>query len=195
MMTETVLYSDFNCPFCYAMHERLGALEGAGRVQWRGVQHAPFLRTPMQMWAGRLGEELSAEVLAVRRLMPDLPINDPRGKPNTRRAITAAARASVVDAERAWLLIRSLYRAFWVDGQDISDPAVVTRLWTEAGYAESTAETHEMPVMAGTLAEWERTWIETGHGSVPVLHRADGAVLVGLAGRDQLRAFLAAACT
>ena len=37
------LYSDPNCPFCYAIGERLLTLSVERQVEWRGVQHAPHL--------------------------------------------------------------------------------------------------------------------------------------------------------
>src|SRR5690349_22882248 len=56
------LYSDFNCPFCYALHERLHDLGLIERCEWRGVQHAPQLPRPMKPWSGSLGAELRHEV-------------------------------------------------------------------------------------------------------------------------------------
>ena len=35
---RNILYSDFNCPFCYAMHERLYEMTLLARCEWRGVQ-------------------------------------------------------------------------------------------------------------------------------------------------------------
>ena len=90
-MNTCRLYSDFNCPFCYAMHERLHALGVMDRISWQGVQHAPHLPVPMAGWAGHLAAELKQEVQMVRRLAPELPIAVPPGKPNTGRAIAAAA--------------------------------------------------------------------------------------------------------
>jgi hypothetical protein len=47
-----LLYSDFNCPFCYAMHERLYEMNLLTRCEWRGVQHASHLPRPMKPWQG-----------------------------------------------------------------------------------------------------------------------------------------------
>lgn len=41
------LYSDFNCPFCYALYELLQELQFIDRCEWRGVQHASHLSNPM----------------------------------------------------------------------------------------------------------------------------------------------------
>ncbi|MGH8728872.1 MAG: hypothetical protein ACREV9_12130 [Burkholderiales bacterium] len=89
------LYSDFNCPYCYALGERLFAAASAHRVEWRGVQHAPYLPIPMASAGAALAAELSDEVGAIRRLAPEVSITLPRGKPNTGPAIRAvSAQAS-----------------------------------------------------------------------------------------------------
>src|SRR5574341_165313 len=89
---QIVVYSDFNCPFCYAMHERLHGYGVLDRVAWRGVQHAPHLPIPMARWNGPLMDELRHEVAMVGRLAPTLPIVVPEGKPNTGPAIRLEAR-------------------------------------------------------------------------------------------------------
>ena len=32
-----ILYSDFNCPFCYALHERLHDMDLLRCCEWRGA--------------------------------------------------------------------------------------------------------------------------------------------------------------
>jgi predicted DsbA family dithiol-disulfide isomerase len=49
------LYSDFNCPFCYAMYERLHEMNLLNRCKWRGVQHAPHLSKPWRAGAAHRG--------------------------------------------------------------------------------------------------------------------------------------------
>ena len=58
--------SDFNCPFCYAMHERLHEMNLLVHCEWRGVQHASHLPRPMKPWQGSLGAELRHEVTVVQ---------------------------------------------------------------------------------------------------------------------------------
>jgi len=38
---EYTFYSDFNCPYCHGLNERLLALGEKGRTAWRGIQHMP----------------------------------------------------------------------------------------------------------------------------------------------------------
>ena len=77
------LFSDFHCPFSYAMHERLHDLGLMAQISWHGVQHARHSPVPMQTWSGHLASELKQEVEMVRRLVPELSIALPLGKPNS----------------------------------------------------------------------------------------------------------------
>jgi predicted DsbA family dithiol-disulfide isomerase len=113
-----LLYSDFNCPFCYALHERLHELNVIERCEWRGVQHAPHLPRPMKPWSGSLGAELRHEVSVVQRLAPELPIALPPGKPNTLPAIERAVGLLRADRTQGMAFVRKVYRAFWREGQD-----------------------------------------------------------------------------
>ena len=184
------LYSDFNCPFCYAMHERLYALGFIEQISWHGVQHAPHLPQPMATWAGHLQAELKQEVEMVRRLAPELPISLPAGKPNTSLAITAAARALREDASRAGEFIRSLYRLFWVNGSDLSDEHLLRLEAEHHGFVGGALFGSIAPAVAPLLREWRDDWAETDHQGVPLLQRADGQVLVGLVPEETLKRFL-----
>ena len=36
-----IVYGDFNCPFCYALNERLHAHNRSATISWASVQHIP----------------------------------------------------------------------------------------------------------------------------------------------------------
>src|SRR5579885_3898605 len=116
MPRTATLYSDFNCPFCYAFGERLIALRLVDVVAWRGVQHAPHLPIPMAAAGPTFASELAREVGLVQRLAPEVPIVLPKGKPNTGPAILAVAAAMQQDGGKAYAFAASLYRAFWQRG-------------------------------------------------------------------------------
>jgi len=146
------VFSDFNCPFCYALHERLYDLNLIDRCDWRGVQHAPHLPSPMKPWQGLLGAELRHEVAVVQRLAPGLPIALPPGKPNTRPAIERAIALLSLNRTSGMGFIRQAYRAFWCAGRDISDRKVLMAL-TEDSVEE--ASNHSSRRIA---LEWETVW-------------------------------------
>ena len=190
MTAPYTLYSDFNCPFCYAMHERLHEMNLLDRCDWRGVQHAPQLPRPMKPWQGSLGAELRREVTFVQRLAPGLPIALPPGKPNTRPAIEQATALLRHDRSHGMAFVRETYRALWCEGLDISDPAVLRQLVEQAGGSPEGMDS------AGAASrqvaqEWESAWHRTGQAGVPLMVSPEGDLLVGCVSLDQIRQFFA----
>lgn len=179
-MPNYLLYSDFNCPFCYALHERLHELQFIERCEWRGVQHAPHLPRPMKVWQGSSSAELRQEVALVQRLAPGLPLALPSGKPNTGPAIALAASLLQRDRETGMQIVRALYRAFWVTGQDISNPLVLD----EFGIADGSD-------LDQVAEEWETAWRETGQAGVPLIVSPHGDLLVGCVPAEDIRRFFA----
>jgi predicted DsbA family dithiol-disulfide isomerase len=167
------LYSDFNCPFCYALHERLHDLNLLDRCEWRGVQHAPHLPRPMKPWQGGLAAELRHEVAIVQRLAPGLPMVLPPGKPHTGAAIDRAIVLLRQDRVRGMDFVRQAYGALWREGEDLSDPRVLDRL-----AAVPLKETNADDALR-TVREWESAWQATGQAGVPLIVSPDGDFLVG----------------
>lgn len=186
----SVLYSDFNCPFCYAMHERLHKMSLLDRCEWRGVQHAPHLPRPMKPWQGSWSAELRHEVAVVQRLAPDLPIALPAGKLNTKLAIEQAVRLLQQDHSQGMNFVQQTYRAFWCEGRDISDPAVLMQLVDRAGEPQSIGTT-SADVLGRVAGEWEAAWHVTGQAGVPLIVSPEGELLVGCAPAEQIRRFFA----
>jgi predicted DsbA family dithiol-disulfide isomerase len=190
MRTGTILYSDFNCPFCYAMHERLHEMNLLARCEWRGVQHASHLPRPMKPWQGSLGAELRHEVAVVQRLAPGLPIVLPPGKPNTRPAIEQAVALKRRDPSHMMAFVRETYRAFWCEGQDISDPGVLRKLVEQVGGSpESISTIDEEDHLLAKL--WGAAWRDTSQAGVPLLVSPEGEILVGCAPQENVQRFFA----
>ncbi|MFO0701881.1 MAG: DsbA family protein [Nitrospira sp.] len=182
---RVVLYSDFNCPFCYALHERLQEMGLLEQCDWRGVQHAPHLPKPMRPWQGSLGAELKHEVAVVQRLAPNLSIVLPSGKPNTLPAIEFAVAILQKDRPEGMKFVHRIYQAFWCDGQDISDPEVLQRLAGEECVADFGGQNQVV------AQKWETAWHATGQNGVPLLVAPDGDLLVGCVPADHIRQFFA----
>lgn len=186
MSERATLYSDPNCPFCYATEVRLHALGLNDRVEWHGVEHSPELAVPMAPSGPALAAELPAEVESVAARAPEVEIAVPPGKPKTELAIRYGAAALRRDPAAGRDFVRSLYRAFWADGADLSDPAVLDRLADAAGLDGLAPDDEDTATARG----WRRNWERTGLGGVPLIIRADGRSLYGLVGSDELAAFL-----
>jgi 2-hydroxychromene-2-carboxylate isomerase len=120
-----------------------------------------------------------------------VPIAVPPGKPNTGRAIAAAARALSIDSARAQAFTRSLYWLFWVDGQDLSNEALLQQEAERHGFAPALIAGRDAIGVESLLSSWETQWIETEHQGVPILERPDRALLVGLMPVQSIQEFLA----
>lgn len=190
MSRVAILYSDFNCPFCYAMHERLHEMTLLDRCEWRGVQHAPHLPQPMARRSGTLGAELRHEVTLVQRLAPGLAISLPPGKSNTRRAIELAASLLRQDVGRGMEFVRQAYRVFWCEGRDLSDPTVRTQLATTIEGQPAIIDLADTS-SSHVACHWEDEWRATGQSGVPLLVAPDGQQLAGLAGANDIQRLLA----
>jgi predicted DsbA family dithiol-disulfide isomerase len=135
----------------------------------------------MKPWQASLGAELQHEVEVVRRLAPGLPIALPTGKPNTRPAIETAIGILRHDSDRGMEFVRKVYRAFWIDGRDISDVAILADLSGNAGDAGRDD--------AHIAQEWEEAWHATGRASVPLIVLPDGDLLVGCMPKESIGQF------
>lgn len=183
---DAVLYSDPNCPFCYATEERLHAIAAGDRVVWRGVQHAPRLPVPMLHSDRPGGEDLADEVRSIRQLAPEVPIEVPAGKPNTAVAITWAAAALAAHPVAGRAFVREMYRAVWTRSVDLSDRAELAVLAEAAGLPDLDVGADAKRTAGG----WQAAWQDTGLPGVPQLVRRDGRVVYGLADATVLRDFL-----
>ena len=176
------LFSDFNCPYCYALHERLRRLDLIGRCAWQGVQHAPYLPVPLKAWTGTLSAELRREVSVVRRLSPELPVKVPAGKPNTGSAIACAAEVLSQNPDAGIRLIGRIYHALWVEGRDISDAQVL---------AELAGQPCRLGKEPDTVRTWIAAWEATGQTAVPLLVAPNQDMLIGCVSGEKLQKFFA----
>ena len=157
MTQRHIFYGDLNCPFCYAQHERLkelGLVEHI--VEWRGVEHMPELPLkPIRYPIGAAERRpLAEEIAAVRQRAKDVRISDISFRPNTQIAIAAITQAKEINTQKASQLRDDLYRALWIDGEDISDIRVVHRLVKKRGLPD-------FEPLIGTLRQgriWRQEW-------------------------------------
>jgi hypothetical protein len=72
-----------------------------------------------------------------------------------------------------------LYRTFWLEGKDISNPLILDEL----GLADGAD-------LDQVVDEWNRGWQATGQSGVPLLVAPDGEILVGCMPADAIRRFM-----
>jgi len=185
---RVTLFTDLNCPFCYSTEQRLERLGVSGQVTWRGVEHEPELTVPMARGDLAILAELAQEVEAVRSRAPEVRIAVPPGKANTAAGLLAAAAALRVDPGRGAAFRQAVYSAFWRDGLDVSDPAVLDKLADDVGLPPRRTRPEDALTVASWRLEWERSPIR----GVPLLVREDGEIVYGLKEVDTLERFFRA---
>lgn len=184
-MPHYTVYADLNCPFCYALHEQLYRMGVLPQVEWRLVEHAPdigiYNKTPESQ------AELASEVFIVRSRAPGVDVALPKARSDSRFSSLCVIQAATQDNEKAIELRRRLYRALWVEGQDIADISVIYNCLIASELpAEVTIEEAEEQ----QLSDWQNQW-ELGDFNlrIPVICCDDGRTSLGLPSPDDLAAF------
>lgn len=126
-------YYDVVCPFAYLASTRIAGLaEQAGvQLEWRPVLLGGLLKAhgaptvPMDAMPAAKARLTVLDALRQADLA-GVPLRFPEAHP--RRTVDAMRLLVAVDAHRRPELTAALYRAYWVDGLDVADREVLTRL-------------------------------------------------------------------
>jgi 2-hydroxychromene-2-carboxylate isomerase len=131
-------YFDFSCPYAYVASTRIEALADRAGVQ---LEARPILLGGVfRAWSTpqNLSETLSPA--KARHNLSDMhrqaqlasvPLRMPKGHP---LRTVEALRALLVVGEPFWPLAHAFFRAYWVDDIDLSKPAGLHQVLTQAGH-------------------------------------------------------------
>jgi diguanylate cyclase (GGDEF)-like protein len=186
-MNDYIVYGDLNCPYSYALHEKLKSLAFLDNVEFRLVEHAPDLG----LYGNRpdILTELAGDVFAVRSLAEDVPLTLPLERPDSRLAILCVIAAQAIDKARANTLRATFYTALWVEGKDISCPSVIFKCIEESGLPVDLEVEEECEQQ---LEIWHSQWDKSKVGSrIPSTIAADDRKLLGLPSIEDIKAFFA----
>ena len=179
------VYGDFNCPFCYALNERLQVYAREFQVRWMAVQHMPFLEGGASSFQEQT--QLTAEVASVRKRAPEIQMITPPTRPNTRLPNLHLAACELRAPDRVEKLRNLLFRSLWRAGEDISRADVMQRLVTEAGvgFLELSDDDHKL------TSTWQHLW-ENGmfDHRIPSLENSLGGRMLGFPAIPRLMSFL-----
>ncbi|MGH1344136.1 MAG: DsbA family oxidoreductase [Nannocystales bacterium] len=181
-----VAYGDFNCPFCYALEERLTTRTADARVEWRLVEHAPELPATLEEATEQEQQELAQELAALVVRAPDVPIRKPPFRPQSGPAIRACIAASHIAPAAADQLRLAVFRALWLEGRNIADGAVLGGLASACGIRE----TLNGSAYAAHASGWTAEWRAAQFNRIPCLVSRNDAKLLGLSTVDRLDLFL-----
>ena len=183
---QFIVYADFNCPFCYALNERIHALGVTSQVNWRLIQHAPTVISNTCTYDSLC--ELSSEVKEVRRRAPSTEIRVPTFRPNTDIATKLIHSIDIQDDVLATKLRRSIYRAYWVEGEDISNIHVLNAILLSLE-SKQIASNFSSEII---LNDWQQQW-ETNDlykRNIPILIEKGGETVIGFPLQADLESFL-----
>jgi len=196
MALKIVMFSDYICPFCYIGFETVRRLKPEFNfdLEWRGFQIHPDwpaeglaadqARTTGDSDSRRaLWERISAMAETVGFSM-----RPPAVLTNSRAALAATEFARESGRDEA--LEERIYRAYFSEGLNIGDPAVVTRLATEAGLdSGEVAEAIKSPKYELRLKNNALAANQRGVNGVPTFFIGEYP-LVGAQSPDAMRSIL-----
>jgi len=185
-VSKFVIYADFNCPFCYALNERLHELNREDQVEFRAVQHAPSVSSEQTSFD--VLSELSAEVAEVRRKAPSTQINVPMFRPNSSPASRLVNAVAQDYPRKAIQLRRLIFRTLWIDGADISKPDLLDDLLKDLDIDPPAAAALEDDKLSVWQSEWDDN-PEFDH-NIPIVISDRGETVIGFPLEPELDAFL-----
>jgi 2-hydroxychromene-2-carboxylate isomerase len=125
-----VVYGDFGCAMCYLASQRVDELTRAGvAVEWRAVEHRPELPVTglrPDVDTRSAADRAVADARALGRPGERLPVAGPALVPKAQAAVSAYAEGCGTEVGDE--IRRLLFTAYWVDGIDIGNPAVLHTL-------------------------------------------------------------------
>ncbi len=181
------VYADLNCPFCFALEERLAARGVSTEATWKLVEHAPELPVRPDEATDAQMKELADEMVAIRERAEDVQVVPPPYRSNSHLGIVAFTQAHRVDPAKADVLRRSLFRALWIEGRDIADEAVVAELVRAAGLPWPLPDAASAEREART---WTEEWRDANLDRIPCMLTDAETMLLGLSPVRRLDLFL-----
>lgn len=145
-MPEVRFYYDVVCPYAYLASTRIEALAAArgATVSWRPILLGGLFRSvgaPQQPATVMSAPRARLNLLDLQRFADrwGVPLSMPAEHP---RRTVAAMRLCIATAEgpRRIALSRALFRAYWAEGRDLADPAVLAAIAREHGVDPALAE-------------------------------------------------------
>ena len=184
-MNNITVYGDFNCPFCYALNERLQVYAREINIRWRAVQHVPNVDSLTPSFQEQA--QLTAEVASVRKRAPEIQIVTPPSRPNTEPASLLLAAAQRQDLKQVDVLRSLIYRALWRNGEDISQPEILARLVREAGIEALVPNVDDQ----NSVANWQQVWEQGDFDRrIPSMENEAGGRILGFPAIPRLMPFL-----
>ncbi len=184
--TRTIVYSDLNCPFCFALNEWLEELGVDNQFLWMGVEHDPSLDLPTIASDDHEQSLLDEEVSVVRQRTQLGALRRPDIRPNSRLAIAAVAAARNIDWIKSSRLRTRLFRALWSENENISERKVIDSIASDVGLPGLDIDEDAIE----QTDAWTRRWRATNINRIPVMVSPTGSQLLGLTSKAEVDVFM-----
>jgi len=193
MALKITMFSDFVCPFCYIGFEVVRKLKPEFNIQleWRGYQiHPEWPPEGIAVDKARTPTDLDARRAAWKRITAmaeaeGLEIRPPTVFTSSRAALAACEFAR--ERDKAEDFEARIYRAYFVEGANIGDAALIARLGAEIGLDESeVAEAARSPRFEMRLKNNALAAHQRGVSGVPTFFLGEYP-LVGAQSSDVMR--------
>ena len=179
------LFADLNCPFGFALNERMESLNLSPQVEWRGIQrdkNAKSLTTP-----STIIDTIAQHIKLIQERAPDVVIKAPIFRPNTALAMSTLIEMASINKSDSIKLRGILYRAYWHDSADISNPSVLQQLLKRV---DTTIENISQTTQT-KMVDWQIMWEEGAYDQkIPAFDSKDYGKMVGLPTTQDLLFYL-----
>lgn len=182
---KITVYADFNCPYCYALNERIKNINIAYDIAWHPIEHAPSLYKHNFSHIDK--QELIQEVSDVITRAPEIILNQPDFRPNSRHASQLLATIIQNHPDKAIEYRNKTYKALWQDGHDISNGKILSAILDSIGLADLPVITAADDMLKAWYTEWELGQFAR---NIPSLESSNGFKLLGFPPADQLEHFI-----
>jgi len=178
--SRIVVFSDFNCPYCFTLNEWINDLGVGHRVRWVGIEHKPELP--------RMGDNapedrmlLRQEIDDVDRRAPEVGVVTPTLWANSHDALLIQNAIEDDNPELAPQVRRTIFQRYWQGGSALDETSLQPVL---EGLALDKPEVE--PDYLESMTQWWRTHLDR----IPAMVAPTGITHLGLQNKQQVRAFL-----
>lgn len=179
------IFTDLNCPFCFAQHERLKAEGLIDSFDWCYIEHAPETNSSANTASQLALLETEFNLMCKRSV--GLEANLPSFCVNSKLATLSLISVSIECPKYTNAYRDAILNAYWREGLDISDSAVLESIRTELNLPPLTQDIDAMALQSRN----QRMWVEGDFDlRIPAMQRADERTLLGLQHIDNIKSFI-----
>lgn len=179
------VYLDLNCPFCFALHERILQSDNYDDVYWCYIEHAPSLSRESAGSAQH--QQLDAEFNLIQQRAPEIEVKRPDFCVNTRLAILSLIMIEQSYPQYATQYRIALYRAYWQQNRDISSFDVLMDILESIGITWLDYSEQAEQLQLNYQKEWENGDFEL---RLPAIVSDDDRIALGLQNAYNLQSFI-----